>query len=167
MKPLTFVLIFNILICVPHVHSQSIVRSTTGAGGSSQIVISDNKSYFVSQSIGQPGVIGASTSGGMTIRQGFQQPLHTYKIGMLDELSDLKAIVYPNPFQQSINISFMDIVNEEIAVIVHDISGRIIIKETHPASQLITLTLKYMAIGEYILNVTAGKKHLTTSIIKK
>ncbi|MCK5702189.1 MAG: T9SS type A sorting domain-containing protein [Cyclobacteriaceae bacterium] len=166
MKPL-LTLIFTILYSIPIVYSQSVVRSTVGTGGSSQTVTSNNKSYFVSQSIGQASVIGTSTKNGYTIRQGFQQPPHTFIVGTLNELSDLKATIFPNPFQQSVYITFMDLIEDDVSVILHDISGRLILKETFAASQLITLTLENIAIGDYILNVISGKKHLTTSIIKQ
>jgi len=138
-----------------------------GAGGSSQTVTFHNKTYSVSQSIGQASVIGTSTNNGYTIRQGFQQPPHTFIIGTLNELDDLKAIISPNPFQQSVYITFMDLIEDEVSVILHDISGRLILKETFAATQLIDLPLANIASGDYILNVIAGKKHLTTSIIKQ
>ena len=166
MKPL-LTLIFTILYSIPIVYSQSIVRSTLGAGGSSQTVTSNNKSYFVSQSIGQASVIGTTINNGYAIRQGFQQPPHTFIIGPLNELDDLKAIIFPNPFQQSVYISFKDLIENDVSVIIHDISGRLILKETFAASQLIDLPLANIASGDYILNVITGKKHLTTSIIKQ
>ena len=66
-------LIFTILFSIPIVYSQSIIKSTVGAGGSSQTITSHNKTYFISQSIGQTSVIGTFTNNGYTIRQGFQQ----------------------------------------------------------------------------------------------
>ena len=165
MKLLT--LAFFIFYSVPFAYSQSIVRSTVGIGGSSQTLIFNNKSYFVSQSIGQASVIGVSTNNGHTIRQGFQQPPHTFEIGLPNEESDLKATIFPNPFQQSIYITFIDLIEDDVSVILHDISGRLILKETFGASQLIALPLENIAIGDFILNVITGKKHLTTSIIKQ
>lgn len=166
MKPL-LTLIFTIIYSIPVVYSQSIVRSTVGAGGSSQTVTSHNKTYFVSQSIGQSSVIGTYTKNGYTIRQGFQQPPHSFKIGSLNKESDLKATIFPNPFHQSIYIAFIDLIENDVSVILHDISGRLVLKETFAASQLITLPLEGIAIGDYILNIITGKKHLSTSIIKQ
>jgi hypothetical protein len=168
MKPL-FTLIFTILYSysIPIVYSQSIVRSTVGAGGSSQTVTFNNKSYFVSQSIGQASVIGTSNKNGYTIRQGFQQPPHSLKISSLNEEGNLKAKIFPNPFQQSVYISFKDLIENDVSVIMHDISGRLILKETFAASQLITLPLANIANGDYILNVIAENKYLTISIIKQ
>ncbi|MCK5101867.1 MAG: T9SS type A sorting domain-containing protein [Cyclobacteriaceae bacterium] len=164
---LLYTLTFTILYSIPIVYSQSIVRSTVGVGGSSQTVTSKNKTYFVSQSIGQASVIGTSTKNGYTIRQGFQQPPHIFIVGALNELSDLKATIFPNPFQQSVYISFKDLIENDVSVIMHDISGRLILKETFTASQLITLPLANIASGDYILNIISDNKHLTTSIIKQ
>lgn len=161
------ILILTFLSSIPFAYSQSIVRSTVGIGGSSQTVTYNNRTYFVSQSIGQASVIGVSAKNGHIIRQGFQQPPHTFEIGLLNEESDLKATIFPNPFQQSIYITFIDLIEEDVSVIVHDISGRLILKKTFPASQLIALPLESIATGDYILNVIIGKKHLTTSIIKQ
>ena len=160
-------LILTILYCIPNVYSQSIVRSTVGISGSSQTIFFNNKPYFVSQSIGQSGVIGTSTINGYTIRQGFQQPPHSFEISQPYEESDLKAAIYPNPFQQSIQIFFKDEIKNDISVIMHDMSGRIILKETYGASQLITLPLANTACGKYILNVIADNKYFITSLIKQ
>jgi hypothetical protein len=54
--------------------SQSIIRSSVGSGGSSQSISIKEKTYFISQSIGQASVIGYASSNGYGIRQGFQQP---------------------------------------------------------------------------------------------
>jgi len=166
MQP-AFFLGFIILWCIPNLYSQSIVRSTVGSGGSSQTVISNNRSYFLSQSIGQASVIGTTTVNGYTLRQGFQQPPYSFIVGQLEKESDLKATIYPNPFQQSLYILFEDVIENDVSVIMHDISGRIIFKERYGPSQLITLQLTTIAPGEYILNVTAGGKHLGASLIKQ
>ena len=148
-------------------HAQSIIRSTVAISGSSETVVSNNKSYYISQSIGQASVIGTVTSNGYTIRQGFQQPPISFIIGQLENGSDLDAIVFPNPFQQMVHISFKDKNENDVWVIMHDITGRIILNKRFEASRLITLPLDEIGSGDYILNVTTGEKHLTTSIIKQ
>ena len=125
-------LILHLVVCLPEAFSQSIVRSTTGSSGSSQTVISNNISYFVSQSVGQTSVIGTSTTGDISLRQCCHQPRHTCESGASEGLSDLQAVVYPNPFQQTVHISFVEEVDEDVAVIMHDISGRIILNKTLP-----------------------------------
>ena len=166
MKP-AITLLLATLCCVHNVFPQSIARSTLGSGGSSQTVIVNTKSYFLSQSIGQASVIGTSTVNGYTLRQGFQQPPHSFIVGQLQEESDLKATIYPNPFQQSLNISFKDEIEKDVSVIMHDISGRILIRDRFKPSQLITLRLATLAPGEYILSVTSGSKYLRASLIKQ
>jgi len=160
-------LIFSIIFCGPAVHSQSIIRSTTSAAGSSQSVTFNSKSYFVSQSIGQTSVIGTSTKNGYTIRQGFQQPPHSLKIGQPQLHSDLMATIYPNPFKQLVHIFFKEKIDDQVSVIMHDVAGRIILLETYEASQLITLPLAHIASGIYILSIAAKNKHLTSSLIKR
>ena len=160
-------LILIILYCIPKVHSQSIIRSTVGSSGSSQTVFFNNKPYFVSQSIGQSGVIGTSGLNGYTIRQGFQQPPHSFVISQPYPESDLKAAIYPNPFQQSIHIFFKEEIENDISVIMYNMSGQIILKETYGATQMIILPLANTACGKYILNVIADNKYIITSLIKQ
>jgi len=126
----------------------------------------NNKKYTISQSIGQTGVIGTSSMGSYTIRQGFQQPLFV-KHSPSKAAEELSAIIYPNPFLELINIAFTDIVEGEITVKVIDMTGRLLLNERHAPVQLLTLPIEKMAAGNYIIQVISGQKATTSSLIKQ
>ena len=97
--------IIRVLIALSFVsngYAQSVVRSNVGSAGSSQTIISNKSSYFISQSIGQSSVIG--TSG--VIRQGFQQPPTSFIIRESGTKNEYHATIYPNPFSGKASIEF-------------------------------------------------------------
>ena len=147
-------------------HGQSVVRSTVGAGGSSQEVNHNGKTYFISQSIGQSGVIGTSTFSGHTIRQGYQQPPYLLIADRALASEDILPVVYPNPFSQEINIAFNEKVESDIAVNVSDISGRSMLQKTFSPSQQIAVSMDGFADGQYILSILTGDKKVSKAIIK-
>jgi hypothetical protein len=154
------------LVSTPGAYAQSIARSTTGAGGSSQLIISNGKPYFISQTIGQQSITGTSVRNGHTIRQGFQQPPGSFFIGEPEVDSNLEAQVFPNPFQLSLDILFPGKTEQDIQVFIHDIQGRIVYSKTHSATQLLYLSLGHISSGSYLLNVSVGNRSFTRSIIK-
>lgn len=81
--------------------------------------------------------------------------------------SDLEALVFPNPFQQSLDILFREEIESDIQVIVHDVMGRQLLHETHDASQSLRLPLEFLAGGSYLLHVTVKNKGFTRKIIKQ
>ncbi|MEW7290837.1 T9SS type A sorting domain-containing protein [Aquimarina sp. 2304DJ70-9] len=145
----------------------SILRSTVGVGGSSKTMITNTGNYSVSQSIGQSSVIGTYSKNGYTIRQGFQQPFLSAKIISPITTSNLKAVLYPNPFQQSVNISFNTPITNQVNIVLIDIMGRTIRSQEFPASQLIALPLEEISDGTYFLKVSSGNKKFTAKLIKE
>ncbi len=145
----------------------SIIRSTVGVGGSSKTIIANTGNYNISQSIGQSSVIGTYSKNGYTIRQGFQQPFLSAKIISIPNRDDLRAVLYPNPFQQSINISFNTPITNQVSIILFDITGRTIRSQEFSASQLIALPLEEISDGTYFLKVSSGNKKFTAKLIKE
>jgi len=145
----------------------TIIRSTTGVSGFSKTILTSKWSYIVNQSIGQSSVIGTFDKNGYTIRQGFQQPFLSARIVQPLPENNLKATIYPNPFRQSINVSFDDPITKDLFVIISDIMGRIIFSQKLPASQLINLPLDYIPNGIYVLKITAENKQFIANLIKQ
>lgn len=143
-------------------YAQSIVRSTVGSGGSSQLITSGRSTYFVSQSIGQAGVIGTSSM----IRQGFQQPPSLLIIQESSAQNEYLASIFPNPFSQSVNVAFEREVPGDIIISILDVSGRLVFYQNYRPARLIELPLHDFANGKYIIHVGVGLSHFTTSIIK-
>ena len=147
-------------------NSKYLIRSTLGMNGLSKTITTNKGTYLLRQSIGQASVIGTYTKNNYTIRQGFQQPLHSKeKVQILPE-NQLKANLYPNPFQQLLNITFDEAINDDLFVVVYNLSGKIVFSKKHPASQQLNLLLSYMTKGNYILKITTKNKQLLAKITK-
>lgn len=148
--------------------SYTLIRSNLGASGSSKVVNTNRGKYIVSQSIGQSSVIGTSFNNGYYLRQGYQQPLNKIKVdneGFSN--NDLTATVYPNPFNETLTVSFNEEMNKEISVLVFDITGKLIYNQKFSPSQRIELNLNNISSGSYLLKVLSNNKLLNTKIIKK
>lgn len=142
-----------------------IMRSSLGSSGSSQNVVTENGTYKVSQSIGQASVIGTHFNNGYYLRQGYQQPLS--KIKVTGEYShNLEAKVYPNPFNESITITFSNSILNNISVTIFDVEAKIIHSEEFLPAQEIKLKINDISTGTYFLIVTSGRKHFNTKLIK-
>lgn len=143
-----------------------ISSSTLALSGSSKVVATSNGTYYVSQSIGQTSVIGTKINKNYTILQGYQLS----SISVIRESNienELKATVYPNPFDESIHISFDDVTKEEILIHVFDMTGRLLMAKRYPPGQILNIQLDYISAGIYNLNVNADNKQFVAKIIKK
>ena len=131
------------------------------------MVITSNGKYSVSQSIGQLSVIGTYSNKGFYLRQGYQQPLNKIKVSSVSQNNDLTATIYPNPFKQSISISFGNNMKNEISVLVFDISGKMIYSKKFQPSQRIQLDFDDISSGSYLLKVLSNNKLFNAKLIKK
>ncbi|GAA4885204.1 T9SS type A sorting domain-containing protein [Flaviramulus aquimarinus] len=146
--------------------SYSIMRSNLGIGGSSNTVTTKNGAYSVSHSIGQSSVIGTHYNNGYYLRQGYQQPLN--KIKVVEEFSnnDLLAKIHPNPFEQFVSISFNEAMENDISVLVFDVSGKLVYSRKFQPSQKIKLNLESIPNGNYILKALSNSKSFNAKLIK-
>jgi len=171
MKKITFLLlIFCGVLSLEAQNTKSyiILRSNLGTSGSSKVILTKKGQYSVSQSIGQTSVIGTYSNNEYYLRQGYQQPLN--KIKVVKEVfnnDDLTATVHPNPFEQSVFVSFDDDIEEEISVSVFDVAGKEIYFKQFKPSQRIELNLNNLSLGTYILKVLSNDKLFNAKLIKK
>jgi len=142
-----------------------IISSNLGNSGSSHNVETNRGTYRVSQSIGQSSVIGTYSNNGYVLRQGYQQPSTKVK-ATKDFNYNLKAKVYPNPFIQTVVITFSIPMLKNISVLMYDVNAKIIHAEEFLPTQEIELNIKDISTGSYFLKVLSGKKHFETKLIK-
>ncbi len=143
-----------------------IISSNFGSSGSSQTIISENKVYKISQSIGQASVIGTHKSNnGYVLRQGYQQPLDNLSRAQNIDFS-LNASVYPNPFSHQITIKFQSIIKDDIATLLVDVTGKVIFSKIFSASQTLNLQITNIQKGTYFLKVVTDNKQFNTKLIK-
>ena len=160
-----FVLFLFLLGFAPLSHSQ-IKRSTLSIGGSSNVLNIDGKPIYFSQTIGQQGAIGSYFANGQGIRQGFQQPPITI-VPLETTPFTLDALVFPNPVQSSVTISFNETVINTIHIQLYDINGRLVVDQIKEPSQTVTLDMSFFSSGTYLLKATHENQQLSTKLVKK
>lgn len=147
--------------------SDYLVRATTGVAGSSENISVNNKNYVVQQSIGQSSVIGTFYQGDDTFRQGFIQPNVLAKIIDVAIPLNLAAVIYPNPFTESVTLSFSEKINDTVEVSVFDLLGRLVFSKSYAADQSINVQFNSLSVANYIIKVTANNKQFIKKILKK
>ena len=146
--------------------SDYLVRATTGVAGSSENISYNNKQYVVQQSIGQASVIGTFYDGNDTFRQGFIQPNVLAKIVDAAIPLNLAAVIYPNPFTESVTLSFSEKITNTVEVSVFDLLGRLVFSKSYAADQNIHVQFNNLSVANYIIKVTANNKQFIKKILK-
>lgn len=80
------------------------------------------------------------------------------------EINVSNVFVYPNPFKNSLNVILIDGLNP-VKVRMTDISGRLVLQQTSGSS--VTLNIKNVATGMYILQVTDGSTVHSFKVFKQ
>ncbi|MFA7272471.1 MAG: CotH kinase family protein [Crocinitomicaceae bacterium] len=99
-------------------------------------------------------------------------PGNAYNCGYLatPELSLINFEIYPNPFNERIEIVFHSTLNETVQIKLLDASGRIVLDANYPSEnglQTIQLqNLSHLSSGVYFLELTVGNEKVTKKIIK-
>lgn len=146
-------------------NAQEIMRSTIGAAGSSS-TLSGETAYLVQQSIGQSSVIGKFQTNGVIARQGFIQP-PVLSAKVIPEETNLLAIIYPNPFESQVIVSFNERLKESLSIYIYDVLGRVVYDDNRAATQKVTINLDHLSSGMYILQIASGSKQFKANIIKR
>ena len=145
-----------------HAHTIKPVSSAVSTSGLNQKVIIEGKSLFVGQSIGQQGIAGKGQRGSLVIYQGYLKPLFRPSGGK--NTLDLRIKVFPNPFNQFLEINFRENVSQsEIAII--DISGRTLYREITNGSKS-TIDASVLKPGLYVIMVRVENQTYTQKILK-
>ena len=151
------------------------LRSTLSSGSSNKVIVNENK-YSIKQSIGQTSVIGAFQTSGYKIIQGFIQPASYASTGLTEQnqpnlqnstLANLNAVIFPNPFSNSIAIHFHDEVFDILRVSLEDFMGRNVLNCKYSPTQELTIDLNYLTSGLYVVKVQTDNKLFITKLIKK
>lgn len=163
-KTTLLILVFYFLFL--NVNSQELMRSTLGVSGSSTSLTSNSKTYVIQQSVGQGSVIGKFKSNGIIVRQGFIQP-PTISSKVILEETNLEALIYPNPVNNELNISFNELVKEPLTIQIFDMLGRSVFTKKSKAAQKISIDVGFLASAQYIFLVNTGQKQFKANIIKR
>lgn len=146
--------------------AQNIQRSTLGSSGDATEITVGDKSYYVSQSVGQNSVIGTFSNDNYTIRQGFQQP--PIKVEIIRSLDNhLNVVVYPNPVNTYVTVLFSEVLKASINVVLYDISGKVVINESQNPTRSFIVDMSSLASGVYLLDLTSENKKFNARLIKE
>lgn len=145
----------------------NLVRSTTGASGTSEEIAHGGSIYIIQQTVGQPSVIGTVSHDNYTFRQGFIQPDVFSKIVEKDMPLDLQLVIYPNPFDNQITLAFTEDIKNDIHISVFNILGARVFSKSYKSNQQIDVVLDWLSSGEYILKTVANQKQFIAKILKK
>lgn len=140
------------------------LRSTLNIGGSSKIVMSDGRQYYLQQSIGQPGITGLSQNNNYQLRQGFIQPLVSSANSITP--GTLQATIFPNPFSENIIISFYEKMPDFLYVALYDLNGKIVYFKKYGASPDLIVNAGYLRPGAYFVRISTTTKYYYSKIIK-
>lgn len=145
--------------------AQKAQRSTIGSSGQSIQITAVDKTFYVSQSVGQQGVIGTLKNNGYVVIQGFQQPLFSKNKNQV--ITPLNALVYPNPVGEIINIKIQENVTTPITVAVYDVLGKLLFKEAKKETAVFSMDMTFLASGNYLFRLSANGKNQTYKLLKK
>jgi hypothetical protein len=165
-----FFIFFTIMqqVTSQNTSSKQLVRSTTGASGSSESITVNNKSYVIQQSIGQSSAIGTFNNAGFTLRQGFIQPNVLAKIVDVNMSIDLEATFYPNPFVSIVNFQFTKPIASEISISVYDLLGRLVFyQKNNAANSILTIDLSTLQDAMYLVRLLGNNLNYSAKILKK
>ena len=140
-------------------------RTNLGMSGGSYTIENGDSYLYVSQSIGQGGVIGSFQGSEHGVRQGFQQP-PILVVSIPQEDTSLDAVVYPNPVTTSVTIKFNESIQNQIEGKLFDISGKEVFYKQYDPIQTVSIDLSHLPAGAYILVVGTQQKQFTTRLIK-
>ena len=165
MKKITLLILCFSLV-VLNSNAQKVVRSTLGVSGSSTTITSNSKTYVVQQSVGQGSAIGKFQSNGIIARQGFiQPPVLSSKV--IPEETNLQAVIYPNPVNNQVHISFKEPVKEPVSIRIFDMLGRNVFTKELNAAQQLSINLSFLASAQYIFIINTGQKQFKANLLKQ
>ena len=153
------VIVFCLLFTVEFTFAQV---ALTASGGEA---IGDGGS--LSYTIGQIDYIQASGNGG-TVSQGVQQPFEITPLGLENFLSiKLKAVVFPNPTTNYINLIISNVVSKNLSYQLFDVNRKLLY--SHKITNLETIIpMDRLSTATYLLYVLDQNTHLKVfKIIKE
>lgn len=155
-------LLLTSLFFIQTVFSQSIKRSVLSAQGNSTTLPSG---IFISQTIGQQGVIGATGAGAYTIQQGYQQNLQSVYAPIV-VVNQMDTEVYPKPFKGVVNFKFSEPITSQITVILHNANGNIVFQKIYPApDKLLTVDFGELVPQSYVVQLFAKTYHFKSQLL--
>ncbi len=122
MKPKTILQTCLFTFCFSYLNAQSIQRQTLSSAGNTL----EKNQLYLSQSIGQPSLVGNGINQTTIVRQGFQQPIDIS--GFSQE--SIEIVIYPNPSHLVCYYKTNLPRNSQFKMTLLDASGRKIVEQS-------------------------------------
>lgn len=156
-----------ILVFTTSLQGQSLHHQMISSQGHSSELLNN---ILVKQTIGQQSLTGNSFNNEQAIVQGFQQNASNMFVSRNTNESKETIYVktYPNPFKESVNFQFSELISEEVSLSVFDITGRLVFEQKKLAvNKILTINLNMLPISEYLVRLVNSNVNYFTKIIKK
>jgi hypothetical protein len=163
--------IFGFIVSIMMVAAQSdknlvLLRSTLGASGGSFVLPAENSTYNIHHSVGQLSPINLIAMKQQLIIQGFINPFFLVKEINHESPLERIMVIFPNPFKQSIALSFLEKIDTPIEISIFTLQGQKIYANQFANSPHIDIQLPSLNSATYILSVRANHQHFSRIIIK-
>lgn len=170
-----FTTLFILFVFSQKLNSQTILnpiypqiqKSTLNHLAASNVSLSSG--IRILQSVGQSGVIGSSSTSNNTVQQGYLNNHLQFRVN--NDISDefeksFKFSIYPNPFQDFINIQFTKTTLFPVLVRVFDMRGRMVHDEEFRPAKDIRLHVGHFEEAGYVIRIASGGKSYLKKLIK-
>jgi hypothetical protein len=119
----------------------------------------------ITQTIGQQSVIGNNENQSLKIGQGYQQT-NWSKIILEQTNPEFEVSIYPNPFNDSINVQHNS--EEDITINIFNPAGmRVFTSVINVTGSIQTVNLEQLPSGVYLIHLLSTKLTYFTKLIKK
>lgn len=123
---------------------------------------SQKDGFMIQHSVGFMGVMSSVEHKNHSVTRGFLLP-QGVALDYSDE--DMEWILYPVPFSTHLNIDFSTAVSGDMEVVLFDVTGQLVFKETYTAQQKQEIYIGNLAQGEYLIQVTLMGRSFNAQIL--
>ena len=154
-----YALLLVFMICGFVSAGQSLARQSINSSGAS----SKSNSVFIRQTVGQPYLAKRMQTGGLVLRQGFQQP-SIFKLKE-EERHNLDLTVFPNPATEILNFKSQEVL-EKVSIRVVNLQGQIMWDKSFDQFDQHEIPCKNWPNGMYIVTLRDQQKvHYTSKLL--
>ena len=82
-----------------------------------------------------------------------------------DIINDMDINIFPNPFTNSFNISFNEVIHTNVKIKIYDLLNRLVYDEVFESNQEIKVNLNSLSTSNYILMIYVNDKVHQKNII--
>ncbi len=140
-----------------------LLRESLSSFSPSKNVVSNDKTFYIMQSVNQNSVIGNFSNEKNQYIQGFLNPF--FRFTDTEISNEIKLSVYPNPFKYGFNIQFKETINTKVKIEIFDLLNRLVYSKEYEPNQLINVNVNTLSISNYILFIYANSKIHQKNII--